>query len=214
VHPADYDAWYETPRGRWIGEHEWRLVCRGLDMRRGASLLDVGCGTGWFTRKFARAGLAVTGIDLDRAALAFARTHSADDIAFVEGDARRLPFADGAFDQTVALASLCFVDDWPLAIAEIARVTRRRFVLGLLNRHSLLWREKGRNGGQGAYRGAHWHTPDELRPALGALPLTAWRLRSAIFLPSGGIFSRAIERVLPPQLLLGAFLVASVETPG
>lgn len=212
--PADYDAWYETPRGRWIGEREWRLVCRGLDMRPRTSLLDVGCGTGWFSRKFARAGLAVTGLDLDRAALAFAREHSPGNIAFIEGDARRLPFADGAFDQTVALASLCFVDDWPLAIAEIARVTRRRFVLGLLNRHSLLWREKGRNGGQGAYRGAHWHTPDELRPALGALPLTAWRLRSAIFLPSGGIFSRAIERVLPPQLLLGAFLVASAEMPG
>lgn len=214
MHPADYDAWYETPRGRWIGEREWRLVCRGLDMRRGASLLDVGCGTGWFTRRFAHAGLAVTGLDLDRAALAFAREHSPGNIAFIEGDARRLPFADGAFDQTVALASLCFVDDWPRAIAEIARVTRRRFVLGLLNRHSLLWREKGRNGGQGAYRGAHWHTPDELRPALGALPLTAWRLRSTIFLPSGGIFSRAIERVLPPQLLLGAFLVASAEMPG
>ncbi|MCZ7562185.1 MAG: class I SAM-dependent methyltransferase [Burkholderiaceae bacterium] len=213
--PADYDAWYETPRGRWIGEREWRLVCRGLDMRPRTSLLDVGCGTGWFSRKFARAGLAVTGLDLDRAALAFAREHSPGNIAFIEGDARRLPFADGAFDQTVALASLCFVDDWPLAIAEIARVTRRRFVLGLLNRHSLLWREKkGRNGGRGAYRGAHWHTPDELRPALGALPLTAWRLRSAIFLPSGGIFSRAIERVLPPQLLLGAFLVASAEMPG
>jgi len=214
VHPAAYDAWYETPRGRWIGEREYRLVCCGLDMRPRTSLLDVGCGTGWFSRRFARAGLAVTGLDLDRAALAFAREHSPGDIAFIEGDARRLPFADGAFDQTVALASLCFVDDWPRAIAEIARVTRRRFVLGLLNRHSLLWREKGRDGGQGAYRGAHWHTPDELRPALGALPLTAWRLRSAIFLPSGGTFSRAIERVLPPQLLLGAFLVASAEKRG
>lgn len=210
--PADYDAWYETPRGRWIGELEYRLVCRGLDLRPGTSLLDVGCGTGWFTRRFAHAGLAVTGLDLDRDALAFAHAHLPGDVALVEGDARRLPFADRAFEQAVAIASLCFVDEWPQAIAEIARVSRRRFVLGLLNRDSLLWREKGRGGGQGAYRGAHWHTAGELRRALGTLPLAQWRLRSAVFVPSGGIVARAIEAFMPTQWLVGAFLVASAQT--
>ncbi len=212
--PAEYDAWYDSPRGRWIGEREYRLVCRGLDMRPGASLLDVGCGTGWFTRRFAHAGLTVTGLDLDRAALAFGRGRSPGGIAFVQGDARRLPFADGAFDQAVALASLCFVDDWPRAIAEIARVARRRFVLGLLNRHSLLWREKGRDSGQGAYRGAYWHTPSEISGALGALPLRRWRLHSAVVVPSGGAFARAVEPLVPRRLLVGAFLVASAETAG
>lgn len=212
--PAEYDAWYEAPRGRWIGEREYRLVCRGLEMRAGTSLLDVGCGTGWFTRRFARAGLAVTGLDLDREALAFARERSPGGIAFVQGDARRLPFADRSFDQTVALASLCFVDDWPGAIAEIARVSRRRFVLGLLNRHSLLWREKGRGGGQGAYRGAHWHTPGELKRVLQALPLARTRLRSTVSLASASRLARAIEPLLPARLLLGAFLVASAEKSG
>ncbi len=212
--PADYDAWYETPRGRWIGTHEYRLVRRELDMRPGTSLLDVGCGTGWFTRRFAHSGLAVTGLDRDREALAFARAHATDDVAFVAGDARRLPFADGSFDQVVALTSLCFVDDWPLAIVEIVRVARRRFVLGLLNRRSLLWREKGRDGGQGAYRGAHWHTPGELKRVLQALPLARTRLRSTVSLASASRLARAIEPLLPARLLLGAFLVASAEKSG
>lgn len=212
--PADYDAWYETPRGRWIGTHEYRLVRRELDMRPGTSLLDVGCGTGWFTRQFAHSGLAVTGLDCDREALAFARAHATDDVAFVAGDARRLPFADGSFDQVVALTSLCFVDDWPLAIVEIVRVARRRFVLGLLNRRSLLWREKGRDGGQGAYRGAHWHTPGELKRVLQALPLARTRLRSTVSLASASRLARAIEPLLPARLLLGAFLVASAEKSG
>lgn len=216
--PAEYDAWYDTPRGRWIGECEYRLVCRGFDMRPGTTLLDVGCGTGWFTRRFAQDGLAVTGLDVDPQALAFARERPDAGIAYVEGDARRLPFADRSFDQVSALASLCFVDDWPRAIAEIARVARHRFVLGLLNRHSLLWRDKGRpvrhgrqTSGQGAYRGAHWHTRDEVERALRPLALARVSYRSAVFVPSGGALAQAAEAMLPTRLLLGAFLVVSAE---
>jgi len=57
--PAEYDAWYDSPRGRWIGESEWRGICRHLDLAPGSTLLDVGCGTGWFSRRLANAGLQV-----------------------------------------------------------------------------------------------------------------------------------------------------------
>jgi cyclopropane fatty-acyl-phospholipid synthase-like methyltransferase len=46
MNPAGYDAWYDTPRGRWIGEAEYALAARQLDARPGDSLLDVGCDTG------------------------------------------------------------------------------------------------------------------------------------------------------------------------
>ena len=46
---AEYDAWYDTPRGRWIGETEFLLLHRLLEPRSSESLLDAGCGTGWFT---------------------------------------------------------------------------------------------------------------------------------------------------------------------
>lgn len=44
--PADYDAWYDTPRGRWIGETEYALAARMLTAQPDDSLLDVGCGKG------------------------------------------------------------------------------------------------------------------------------------------------------------------------
>ena len=214
--PQEYDAWYDSPRGRWIGNVELELLCRHLDTSPGKGLLDVGCGTGWFTRRLAAAGLDVTGVDVDASALRFARARSDDDICYVEGDACRLPFADQSFDQVISVTALCFVDDWHRAIAEIARVTKRRFVLGLLNRHSLLWLEKGRSGGKGAYKGAHWHTRRELDEVRKELPVERLHFSSAIFLPSGTEFPKAVERVLPNGLPWGAFLVVSgdVERKG
>jgi ubiquinone/menaquinone biosynthesis C-methylase UbiE len=53
MNPEDYDGWYDTPRGRWIGNTEVAWLNELLASRTGESLLDVGYGTGWFTRRFA-----------------------------------------------------------------------------------------------------------------------------------------------------------------
>lgn len=210
--PAEYDAWYDTPRGRWIGETEFHLVQRLLAPRHAETILDVGCGTGWFTRRFAAGnGWNVTGLDNDPARLAFARTHAHNE-RYRKGDARALRFADASIDCVVSVAALCFVDDWRLALGEMARVARRRVVVGLLNRHSLLWREKGRSGvNEGSYRGAYWHSAGEIRAALAALPLTNIHVRSALFLPGASPLARACERCLPNRLPWGGFLVAAAD---
>jgi len=209
--PADYDTWYDTPRGRWIGETEFSLLQRLLAAQPGETILDVGCGTGWFTRRFAASnGWNVTGLDVDATRLDFARAHGRNE-RYQEGDARALPFDDASIDCVVSVAALCFIDDWRQALGEIARVARRRLVVGLLNRHSLLWREKGREGGTGGYRGARWHTADEISEALTALPLTHIKIHSALFLPGASPLARACERVLPSRLPWGGFLVAAAD---
>ena len=163
MQPADYDAWYRTPRGSWVGETEYNLLRRMLAPQPGESMLDVGCGTGYFTRKFSAAGkLAVTGIDPDVASLVYAGSHSVSGERYVGGSALALPFADRQFDLSISVTALCFVRERQQALREILRVTRKRFVIGLLNRHSLLYLQKGRAGGKGAYRGAHWHTAAEM----------------------------------------------------
>ncbi|OYW23905.1 MAG: hypothetical protein B7Z49_03420, partial [Hydrogenophilales bacterium 12-63-5] len=134
-----------------------------LAARPGDSLLDVGCGTGWFTRRAATDDLRVTGLDPNFAWLNYARVHSKSQLSWVQGDAQRLPFADASFDHVLSIAALCFVDDERQAVAECVRVARCRFALGWLNRDSLLYRQKGRDGGSGAYHGARWHSAVELR---------------------------------------------------
>ena len=174
-------------------------------------LLDVGCGTGFFTRLFAARGLWATGLDLRKDWLDFARSHGDPGLAWVAGDARKLPFSDASFDHVVSVAALCFVDDEPRAVAEIVRVTRRRFAVGLLNRASLLYLQKGRHGGSGAYRGARWHDKNEVRALFSGLPVRDLAVHSAIFAPSGGPVARMAESLLPCTLPLGALIVVSGE---
>lgn len=204
--PAAYEAWYHTPRGRWIAGREAGLMLRLLRPQSGASLLDAGCGTGHFSRRFARAGLRVAGVDPDPAMLVYARAHSAGlDLDYVRADARALPFPDASFDYTAAVTSLCFVPDPVRALQELWRVSRRGLVLGLLNRRSLLWRHKQ---GRGGYGGARWDDWREVRQWLAALkpPPASQRHRTAIFLPGGGVPSRLAELSLPGVLPWGGFL--------
>lgn len=73
---AQYDAWYASERGSWIGEVEYQLLIDLLQPQTGESLLDVGCGTGWFTRRFHRMHELIFG-HLMR--LDFLRHHADDD---------------------------------------------------------------------------------------------------------------------------------------
>jgi len=207
--PADYEAWYHTPRGRWIGAVELRLVRQLLCATPGASVLDVGCGSGYFSRGLHAGGYQVTGLDPDATMLAYARAQNVN-VEYLRGSALTLPFPDRCFDYTVAITSLCFIEPPQLALREMLRVSRYGVVLGLLNRHSVLHRRKY---GRGAYVGARWDSPENVRHWWHATaPQTQLRLRSAVFLPGGGWVARVVEQVLPQRLLCGGFLAAHIRT--
>lgn len=208
---TSYEAWYASARGYWVGTAECRLLDTRLRARAGETLLDIGCGTGWFTRRFAAQGLIATGLDIRADWLSFARSRSENGLQWVAGDAQALPFADGSFDHVVSVAALCFVEDERGAVAEAVRVARQHFAIGWLHRGSLLYREKGCDGGSGAYRGARWHDKKEVLELFSGLPVRDLAVHSTIFVPSGGPVARLAERLLPHILPLGALIVVSGE---
>jgi SAM-dependent methyltransferase len=176
----------------------------------GATLLDVGCGTGHFSRRFTTAGLRVTGLDPDPAMLDYARGVGGE-VDYLRGTVTALPFDDNAYDHVTAVTSLCFIADAPGALREMWRVARRAVLLGLLNRHSLLHRRKH---GHGSYRGARWDTATEVqRWAQSLEPAPRIKTRGAIFLSGGGVFARAVEAVLPGTLPWGGFLAIVLRKP-
>lgn len=207
---AQYDAWYRTPRGQWIGDVEFGLLNRFLEPGQGETLLDIGCGTGYFTHRFAEmGGLSAIGIDPNLASIRFARSRAVAGDAFVAGDGAKLPFPDSSFDRTVSVAALCFAREQRQFLSEMLRVTRKRFVLGLLNRAGLLYLRKGRHGGSGAYRGAHWHTSAEIHALLEGLPVSNVAIGTGVFFPSGGWLSRRAEPLLSGSLPWGSFMVVA-----
>lgn len=206
--PAAYHAWYATPRGAWIGGRELALLDELLHPRPGESVLDVGCGTGYFSNALSDRGLNVTGLDPDLPALRFARQRDPR-IALAGGRAGALPFADGAFDHALAMTSLCFVPDPARALRELWRVSRRAVLLGLLHRRSLLYLSKH---GRGGYRGARWDLLGEvLGWAEGLTPTPEPSARFALFLPSGGLLAQRAESLIPPRFPLGGFLAVCLR---
>ena len=203
--PAEYEAWYHTPRGAWIGNTEFSLLQSLLRPTAGASLLDTGCGTGWFSRRFAGQGLQVTAVDPDPKAIAYARSQGGE-VSWMEASATALPFADNSFDYSAAVTSLCFINDVQQAVQEMWRVSRHGMVLGLLNRHSLLYRQKH---GRGSYKGARWDSLADVKFWAARLqPAPCLESGYAIFLPGGGTLTRMTEKMLPSCIPFGGFLAA------
>jgi SAM-dependent methyltransferase len=125
-------------------------------------------------------------------------------VSYLLGTGTGLSFGDNAYDYVTAVTSLCFIADPEQALREMWRVARRAVLLGLLNRRSLLYRQKR---DRGAYRGARWDTSAEVRHWARQLePAPRIVIRGAIFMPGGGAFARVAEAVLPSVLPWGAFL--------
>ena len=108
------------------GEHE--IALEMLDLSPGDAVLDVACGPGNFTRSFARAvGEAgvVVGLDASLSMLERALQEGVPpNVAYVRGDATRLPFADEAFDAVCCFAALYFISDPLRALDEMTRVLK------------------------------------------------------------------------------------------
>src|SRR5512134_852432 len=109
----------------------------GVPLKPGDRVLDVACGTGIVARvaapRVAPTG-KVVGLDLNEGMLAVARACSAEEgtsIAWQQGDATALPFADAEFDVVLCQQGLQFVPDKARALAEMQRVVAPGGVIAL-----------------------------------------------------------------------------------
>ena len=211
MEPSEYDAWYHTARGRWIAEVEWSLLIDLLQPETGKTLLDVGCGTGHFSRRFANTGLSVTALDPNQAALVYARQQGTG-INYLQANALSLPYSTNSFDYVSAITSLCFVEPPEQALHEMWRVSRRGLLLGLLNRHSLLYWQKRHSK---SYAGARWDRINLVKKWAGTLTPKPCRIATAtgVIMPGGGVMSRLTEKLLGTALPFGALIAVYIEKP-
>ena len=207
VSTEKYEAWYASRRGAWIGAHEARLLIRLGAIGQGTHVLDAGCGTGWFARRYAAARAQVTGLDYRQDMLRHASSLGGD-INYLQGDMRALPFSPGSFDTVSAVTALCFVDDEHAALQEMLRVARHTVVLGLLHRHSLLW---WRKHGRGTYGGARWHTRHDIHRLLTQFPsISHYEIHTILFWPGAPAIGRVLEAIPPLARWFGGFMAVRI----
>jgi ubiquinone/menaquinone biosynthesis C-methylase UbiE len=139
---GQYEAWYQTSRGRKYDALEKGLMNRLLGPAQGRRLLEIGCGTGHFTRWLGRLGWKSWGVDREEGMIRYARDRSDEDLLFCRADAQALPFRDRSFDVCVMITTLESTRVPELALREALRVSREMVLLGVLNTLSLLalWR--------------------------------------------------------------------------
>ncbi len=201
---ARYEDWYSGDGSRADFLEKALLKKLLLDFSSARTGLEIGCGTGHFTRWLASQKLQMTGLDVSVAMLSEAR--KLNGLNYVEGDALNLPFGDRTLDLVFLITTLEFVADPRRALAEAVRVARKGLILGVLNRWSLVtW--KYRRSGNPLWSSAHFFQPWELlrlvRAAAGAR-CTRARWRTTIWpipwmtdlpLPLGGFIGLAAQLV-------------------
>ena len=110
-------------------------LLRLMKIERGDQLLDVGCGTGFFSREFAWAGAKVVGVDVGPELLKIAKQNSPMS-EFILGSADKLDFIKSeTVDKITFVLSLQNMPDVSAAIGEAARCLRRGGKMYLVLNH-------------------------------------------------------------------------------
>lgn len=148
----EFNQWAAAGRGDEMEDHHSDITEQTLalmDLQPGDQILDLGCGTGWASRRMARVAVAGEVIGLDVADEMLRRAQQASsafkNIRYVWGSAEKIPAADNSFSKVLSVESFYYYADQGKALDELRRVMApggRLFILINLykdNHYSLRW---------------------------------------------------------------------------
>ena len=116
-----YDAHAQFQRD--VGHQLIELMPEQLD---GLKVLDIGCGTGYFSELLADKGAIVTSADLSEKMLQQAKERCSEKVSVYQiADAEALPFDDNSFDMVFSSLALQWCRDLSVPLKELQRVTKQ-----------------------------------------------------------------------------------------
>src|SRR5258708_1726503 len=130
TNPTSFVQFMETSHAQPTAQSYKQVMMEQLAVKVGATILDVGCGTGQDALDLAQAvgpHGRVIGIDSSETMLQEARARAAQaqlPVEYVLADATQLPFADASFDGCQASRVFGHLREPERALAEMVRVAR------------------------------------------------------------------------------------------
>ncbi|HEX2328055.1 MAG TPA: class I SAM-dependent methyltransferase [Candidatus Angelobacter sp.] len=148
----EFNQWAAAGRGDEMEDHHSDITEQTLalmDLQPNDRVLDLGCGTGWASRRMAKVvtGGEVVGIDVADEMLRRAENASqgSNNVKYVWGSAEKIPADDNHFSKVLSVESFYYYADQGKALDELRRVmapNARLFILINLykdNHYSLRW---------------------------------------------------------------------------
>src|SRR6476661_9690960 len=148
----EFNQWAAAGRGDEMEDHHSDITGQTLalmDIQPGDRILDLGCGTGWASRRMARIATTgeVVGVDVADEMLRRAEQSSSAfrNVRYAWGTAENIPEADNTFNKVLSVESFYYYADQGKALDELCRVMTpgaKLFILINLykdNHYSLRW---------------------------------------------------------------------------
>jgi len=162
----EYDRYYQTKIGKRIDRIEKKLI-HGLikDIPSKTNMLELGCGTGHWTKFFFEQGFRLTATDISDAMLLLACDKHLP-VYFIKANAEMLPFENNSFSVVSTITMLEFVDNIDQVLNEIYRVLKPNgwLIAGCLNSRSELGKNKNRDE---TFKNAVFLDPGQVEQKLG-----------------------------------------------
>jgi ubiquinone/menaquinone biosynthesis C-methylase UbiE len=197
-----FDLWSEVYDTDWIQRLAYRpvhdAVLDAVRQHPRRAILDLGCGTGLFTRRLHEElrDTRVVGCDFSSGMLRHA-SHEGIDLAWVRGNAMALPFAEGCFDTVISTEAFHWFPHPRTALGQIRRTLAPggQLLLAFINPPSPIVSEAARFGSRLFGDPLLWPTPSRVQ---GWLEEAGFRVE----------FQRRIRR-LPGGIILPPVLTAA-----
>lgn len=197
---AGYEKWYQNEGLRADQKEkeifQW-LIDKFPDV---TSSIEIGCGTGHFSRWFKSLGLKVTAFDLSMNMIFEAKKR--EKLDYLIGDAGNIPVASKSFDLVTFITTLEFLEKPEAALIEAKRIAKKGMILGVINRKSSLGKGYKKIGGP-IWDVATFYTPKELKKLVSTMTndgihifyrTTLWqRWNKMVPLPWGGFIGMGVS---------------------
>ena len=125
---TDWEKAAKTRMGKYLTRIETDFIFESIPLSETCTILDVGAEAGRFSLLASDNNANVIGLDLDSSSLKRLKLKTKN-VNVVQGDARRLPLRDGAFDAVFMIEVLDYITELEETLTECNRTLKSNAIL-------------------------------------------------------------------------------------